>query len=318
MRPTPSDPSIRALFAFGVVLAAVSLACAERAAPPPATPAAAIEELLAADRAFAAASADTDLVTGTTAMLAADALMPIAGAGFAEGVAGITESLRADSLNRSARATWTPVRAGVSADGQQGFTVGWLEVNGASGASGTRVPGKYLAYWIRSAQGWRVVAYKRARRAAGPVDTTMLAAMMPGALVPVSTDSALLESHRASLTQAEHDFSRDAQTMGIGEAFVAHGATDAIHLGSPQDTAFIVGNEAIGRSVGAGSPPRTSPVTWAPDHRVIVASSGDLGVTVGYIVVKAVGGNAQPRAPIPFFTVWRRTEPGGPWRYVAE
>ena len=307
MRPTP--------LTIALLLAATSLACAERAAPLPATPAAAVEELLAADRAFAAASADTDLVTGTTAMLAPDALMPIGGAGFAEGVAGIAESLRGDSPNLTARATWTPVRAGVSADGQHGFTLGWLEVIGADGA---RLPGKYLAYWVRGAQGWRVVAYKRSRRAAGPVDSAMMSTLLPAELRAVSADSALLASHLESLTQAERAFSADAQTLGIGVAFAAHGASDAIHLGSPADTGFIIGNEAIGRSVGRGSKPGTSPVTWAPDHRVIVASSGDLGVTFGHIVVTATGANARPRAPIPFFTVWRRSAPDGPWRYVAE
>ena len=45
----------------------------------------------------------------------------------------------------------------------------------------------------------------------------------------------------------------------------------------------------------------------------LVASSGDLGVTVGYIRTKD-----GSRPPVPFFTVWRRDSPASPWRYIAE
>ena len=50
---------------------------------------------------------------------------------------------------------------------------------------------------------------------------------------------------------------------------------------------------------------------WAPD-RVIVASSGDLGVTIGMIH------RNDKSASFPFFTIWRRGSPMESWKYIAE
>jgi hypothetical protein len=285
------------------------------AAAAPTSPLMAARALAAVDQAYSDSSARTDLVTGLTRMLAVDAVMPMGPGGFAEGSAAIAAALRADTLTATSRAAWIPVRAGISADGTQGFTMGFLDV---TRADGTVIPAKYLAYWEHRAEGWRVVAYKRVRRAVGKVETTPWLPVLPAALVAPTTDTAVIAAHRASLAQAERDFSRDAQVMGLGAAFSQYGEEGAMHLGGPTEVDFIVGLDAISRSVGAGLPPKTSPVTWAPDHRVVVASSGDLGVSVGYIVVKPERRGAATRAPIPFFTVWHRAGPGAPWRYVAE
>jgi hypothetical protein len=56
---------------------------------------------------------------------------------------------------------------------------------------------------------------------------------------------------------------------------------------------------------------------WAPD-RVIVASSGDLGVTIGLIRETAPGSDPNAPTVFPFFTVWQRSSPADPWLYVAE
>ena len=286
-----------------------------RNAAPPASPLEAAQALAGEDRRFSDLGATDDLVTSITRMLAVDAVMPTGPAGFAEGREEIAAALRADSLNATSRANWIPIRAGISADGMQGFTLGFLDV---TRADGTVLPGKYLSYWERRVDGWRVVAYKRVRRAIGRVETTPWLPVLPEALMAPTTDSSAIAAHRASLAQAERDFSRDAQVIGIGPAFLQYGAESAMHLGGPTEVDFIVGSDNIAKSVGAGLPPKTSPVTWAPDHRVIVASSGDLGVTVGYIMVKPDRPGAVKRAPIPFFTVWHRASPNAPWRYVAE
>ena len=55
-------------------------------------------------------------------------------------------------------------------------------------------------------------------------------------------------------------------------------------------------------------------VEWAPTE-VIVAKTGDLGVSIGTIRVTPAGGDTQE---VPFFTVWKRAWPSEPWRYVAE
>jgi hypothetical protein len=58
-------------------------------------------------------------------------------------------------------------------------------------------------------------------------------------------------------------------------------------------------------------------VAWAPDEGSIVASSGDLGVTFGFIRQNTPPPAGQPSA-IPFITIWRRASTADPWRYIAE
>ncbi len=93
--------------------------------------------------------------------------------------------------------------------------------------------------------------------------------------------------------------------MGLGPAFVKYGSAEAINLGGAGVPGFVVGNEAIGKFIGANAPQPTSPLHWGPD-RTIVASSGDLGVTIGFVTENtAEAGQPGPRS-FPFFTVWRR------------
>lgn len=81
-----------------------------------------------------------------------------------------------------------------------------------------------------------------------------------------------------------------------------------------REPAFTFGNVEIAKGVGGTTPTAPSPLVWKSDYRVIVASSGDLGVSIGWIHQKA-----DPNAPgFPFFTVWRRDSIGAPWRYIAE
>jgi ketosteroid isomerase-like protein len=278
------------------------------------TPQAAVDELLAADRAFSTASARVDLIAGLSAMFAPDVTMPAPPGRFAESATQAADALRANPDNPPSKIEWTPVRGGVSADGQHGFTLGFMTWHRADGMD---VGLKYLSYWVKRPEGWRVVAYKRARRGEGPVPTTVMAPALPAALVPVTTDAAVVARHRDSLDAAERAFSRDAQTMGLGPAFVQYGSADATNMGGPMNAGFVVGADAIGLAVNGGTLTKDSPVSWGPD-RVLVASSGDLGVTIGFIRANAAGPNGQPSPPAPFFTIWRRANPTAPWKYVAE
>ena len=74
--------------------------------------------------------------------------------------------------------------------------------------------------------------------------------LLPKQIMPSTNDAAAIEKHRESLAEAERSFSRDAQTMGIGEAFKKYGSPDAINLGGPDNSTFTMGNQAIGEGVG--------------------------------------------------------------------
>jgi ketosteroid isomerase-like protein len=305
---------------FGGILVALlsgAVACGGRApssgAPRGASaPADAAAELLAADRSFAAAAERADPVDGVAPMFSDRAVMPVRG-GFAVGRDSVVAALRADTALRGGRLGWTPVRVGISADGRQGFTLGYATVHRPGGAV---VPQKYLTYWLRESDGWHAAVYRRGR-ASGAAPLDPLPPLLPAATVAPSDDSARIAAYRQSLDSAERAFSADAQQIGLRAAFVRYGSPDAMNMGGGAHASFVSGPDSIGAVVAEGEPPTGSSVSWAPDRGVIVASSGDLGVTIGTIVVDEPD-SAGNRASFPFFTVWRRSGPGQPWRYVAE
>ena len=145
----------------------------------------------------------------------------------------------------------------------------------------------------------------------------MVPPALPAQAVAPSEDSAAVARFRQSLDSAERAFSRDAQQIGLQAAFARYGSADAMNMGGPARPTFVVGADSIGAAVAEGEPATGSSVSWAPDQGVIVASSGDLGVTIGTIVTNQADSTGA-RQSFPFFTVWRRASPDQPWRYVAE
>ena len=143
------------------------------------------------------------------------------------------------------------------------------------------------------------------------MDVGGLLTLAPGTVIDPAREQQRLQENLASLKAAEQAFSDRAQEVGVGPAFVEFGSEDAMNMGSGSD--FTFGNTAIGALVGAGN---TTPITWGPDKGALVATSGDLGVTWGFIRPK----EPKPDEPaaFPFFTVWRKAAPDLPWRYVAE
>jgi ketosteroid isomerase-like protein len=280
-----------------------------------ASPQEAVDELFAADAAFSAAGAKTDVISSLSAMFADDVTMPYAGGQFAEGRENAIEALRSTADNARSRADWVPIGGGVSADGRHGFTFGFMTVHPHSG--GAPSPLKYLSYWVKRSEGWRVIAYKRARRPEGEVSFARMPPVLPARLVAPSTDPVVVAKVADTLDQAERSFSDDAQQIGLGPAFAQYGAADAINMGGPDSSGFVVGAEKISRSVSAGQPAGPATISWAP-FKVIVATSGDLGVSIGWIKPNAPAADGAPAPGIPFFTIWRRATTADPWRYVAE
>ena len=278
------------------------------------TPQAMVDSLLAADRAFAADARQRTPAEAITAMLAEVAIAPQPNGTFARGRSAVQAALAANPDNMSGRLDWFPARGGVSADGQHGFTVGYMTLHRPDG---TETPLKYLAYWVRERAGWRVAIYRRSRSAEGQVPSEPLPPALPRRLIAPVSNPAAIARHRASLIAAEQAFSDEAQKIGIGPAFAKHGSADAMNMGGPKSPTFLVGADAIGSNVGSGGPVNESPVTWAADFDAIVASSGDLGATMGFIRPKTPPAAGQPAAT-PFVTIWRRDNVADPWRYVAE
>jgi len=262
-------------------------------------------ELIAADRAFSAAGESKNLVDAIVGMFRDDVIMPWP-KGFAAGAAEAKAALLSNPANHDSRLTWTPLRAGVSADGLHGFTVGVMKHT----LPDKKVQNaKYMAYWVKDASGWKAAAYKRAPAGPGDAPTTVWAPSLPARFVAPVADAAIISALADDLIRAERAFSDEAQRIGVGPAFAKWGREDATNMGDPAKPGYTVGAAAIAAGQSSELPVT---IEWGAD-RAIVASSGDLGITFGYI--RAKDGS---RPPFPFFTIWRRDGPTAPWRYIAE
>lgn len=267
-----------------------------------------VDSLLAADRAFAAAAAQAPTpADAVAAMFDADVVMP-GGPDLAIGRDAVLARFRAAPAWQSGNVTWRPVRGGVSADGTQGVTWGYLDVTAGNPAARAR---KYLAYWVRRPDGWRVAAWRQIPLRPGGEPTAAQPPLLPA--FTAAPAPAAVAGHQASLAAAEQAFSDRAQVVGLAAAFREFGRADAVNLGSGQ-TAFVTGAEAIAANMQNAGPP--SPLHWSTT-RALAASSGDLGASIGLIRRNTPATDGRPDT-ISFFTVWYRERPDRPWRYLAE
>ena len=269
----------------------------------PALPTTAAQELFDADVQFSADGADDNIADAIGAMLAPNAISSTQGV-FAHGKDDIVARLRANPANANARADWAPVRVGVAADGLEGFTYGFMTIH-VPGRPDARA--KYMSYWVKRPEGWRVFGYKRAGSPAGTVSTSVRDPALPPRMIPDRPSIELRSKYTKSLGDRESAFSDQAHAAGLRDAFIEFGSADAANFGGGSD--FVYGNTTIG-----GGQPTTvpSPVTWSADENVTVSSTGDLGVTFGHIHVTGTS------TSIPYFTIWRRDRTSQPWLYVAE
>lgn len=281
-------------------------------------PATAAAVLLAADRAYAAAGRARSMRESLEAMFTAGVMMPGPRGQVLTGKSAVLDALGSTG-DSTARATWTPIRVGLSADGLHGFTVGFMMTARADGSRGQY---KYLAYWVRdsaeSSTPWRVAAWRRRPvDSTATIDSTMLSPLLPARLQLPRRDAATLGSLRKGLIDAESGFSDEAQRVGVGAAFAALGTEESLNVGPITEGRFTRGAGAIARVVAAGQPlDAPSTIVWGADT-ALVASSGDLGITFGVIRPKSASAG-QPVPGTSFFTIWRRATPTSPWRYVAE
>jgi ketosteroid isomerase-like protein len=261
------------------------------------------DTLLAADRAWAALGAQTNLVEALAAPMAPDGIFLAPGSGFLRGPNEVRNFLNGNPANKTAKWRWMTIRADVSSDGQQGYTYGYSE---QETSTGTILPGKYQAYWSRQPDGgWKMAAFKRLTRGAGAVSLTP----PPGFETPTTRHRRYYpntepDAELRALFAVDIAFS-DAAQFGEADAFAAFAAPDGAQSGSGSMATWAFGPEAI----RAAHP--TGPVgfTWTPSLGA-VATSGDLGFTVGFIY----SGTAIVSK---YFSVWQK-QPNGRWRYVAD
>lgn len=270
-------------------------------------------ELLAADRAYSAASASTSFTDGLANTLTADArYLPAGGpiVGGRETVRGLLASNPASALSTY---TWAPIRVDVSDDGTTGYTYGYYELRiPAVGEVPARTSfGKYIAFWRNVGGTWQVAALVRNPRAPGAVSDTP----------PAGFESPTYRRYRhfphadsaetlAGMMAADQAFS-DAGDSDLSAAFATYAAPDGGVIGAPPT--FVFGRAAIARDV-LPLPP-TDSFHWTPVEGE-VAASGDLGYTIG-IATYRVRATGEILGYSKYLSIWKRQR-NGEWRYVMD
>lgn len=268
--------------------------------------------LLRADLARADSVAQLGFAAGLASNFGDDVVYLRGGLPIVRGRAAATAIVAAESLGVGTAVRWQPVRAEVSADGGSGYSYGFTIF--ASPSAGAAVPAlrvdRYISFWRRTPQGWRISAY--AETYGSPPPALALPATAERAVLgdaPMPRARGALEQVRA----ADTAFSALAQRVGTGRAFGDFAAEDAQIFSTPGE--FITGPRAISESFGPSD--RSGALVW---HPVVgdVSSSGDLGYTAGTAVYtgrREDGGQVVRYSK--YLTVWKKQRDGG-WRYVVD
>lgn len=270
---------------------------------------AAFNELLAADRAYSELASRKGSLAGFSEMFSPDVhafIAPVPGFSQNRSDALVMLSKGLQAHIEASTSSWTPLWGGLSADGQHGFTLGYITTQVTASEA---LAAKYLSYWVKKPSGWQVALYKRVPAEASDLKTGARKPLLPTQL-RCGDGPADPEDSIRSLAETEARFSAESQMAGLRAGFSKFGRADSIHIGAAADLA--VGAAAIAE----GQPEGPSPVRWAADY-TLVASSGDLGVNWG--MLHRSGPTPPGRlSEIPYFTIWYRGHSTEPWRYVAE
>jgi len=270
--------------------------------------------LLATDRAYAAAAAGTNLVEALVAPLAPDAVFIAPGPGFARGPEEARAALLANPNNALFKWGWTAIRVDVSSDATRGYTFGYTEL---TLPDGTVLPGKYLAFWAKQPDGgWKMAAYKRVPRAPGPVSLTPPEGFESPDVkhvryFPNTEPATEIDAMKAT----DRAFSDLAQVVGNAEAFATYIAEDGVNAGSGGSVEWAWGPEGV-RAAHADDP--LGLFYWTPEI-ADVAAAGDLGFTTGFVKQDEQNPDGTVTTFVigKYLTVWQKQRTGE-WRFVAD
>jgi ketosteroid isomerase-like protein len=260
---------------------------------------AARESLRAADRAVSASTHAHGLRDGLLPHLADSAHVLAPGTTLAHGREAAAAALVFGPA-AGARLRWEPIRLDVSADGRSGYSYG---AGTRTAADGAEVNARYIAYWRREGDAWKVAAFMFN---ANPEPVTPPpAGFFPA---PAETGSVPADGRAAAALEAaeraDRDFAAFAMAHGMGAAFQAYAAPDGAML------AGEYGPEAIGAAFAGAA----GTLEWGPTGGA-GSAAGDLAYTVGTAVRR--GADGQALGYTKYLSIWRR-QPGGEWRWVVD
>lgn len=264
-------------------------------------PQAAVQNLVATERAFAAMAQERGVRDAFLAYLAEDGLLfrprPENGKAFHKA-----------TPDDGGRLLWEPVFADLSAAQDLGFTTGPWSFT-APGDVDPRVYGHYLSVWKRIGGAWRLLLDIGAPHPR--LSKTPSLAFAPEALHPQAFPARPgMKAAARSLADAEDAFSAACGNRGVLEGYRTW-ADD--HIRAYRAGVAPVKTKAELESL-LGLAPRYS--LWEVMGQG-VAESGDLAWTYGLAATRRSQNLDETPQPQSFLRIWRR-RPSGAWRVVAD
>jgi ketosteroid isomerase-like protein len=269
--------------------------------------------LFAADAAHTAAIERLGPIDGIVRAMRGNALYLTPGKDIIRGRHDIRESLVEENPDAAvAHLSRVLLGGDVSADGNFGFTFGWLNRTAPEG-----LPyGAYVAVWERDGDdGFRVTAYynQRSPRRVPARDGFPLLATGPGAGGVPHRES--MDRLRRSLIDVDSQFAALSVAQGYSIAFPAYSNPDFL-LVFGGNFIGLLGEQEIVDAYAGWTP--AEELAWTPLYSG-ASGSGDLGFTVGNATttVKGADGSIASRSYSKYLTLWARTADGS-WRFIAD
>jgi ketosteroid isomerase-like protein len=266
----------------------------------PAAIAAALDEVLAADAAFAGRSIEVGQQAAFLEVLADESVLfrPDAVAG---------REWLATHESATGRLEWTPAAAAVNCSGQLAITTGrWQYVNAAGGEP---VSGHYLSLWRRDAEGrWRVLLDHGIDHAAEAAPPEPLAGLLAPLWAGEAGGTCGERLHVSELESAEKAFNDSIRRRGLAEALRRAAARGALVYRDDSPPARLAGDgPALDARFGKGSVAR--------HVGVIVQPGSDLAVSHGVLSADGIEG-AAPVLEALYVRVWALD--GKRWRVAID
>lgn len=270
-------------------------------------------ELFAADAAHTAAIEQLGPVDGLVRPMAGNAVYLAPGIDLVRGRHDIREALAAEYPDPEHTSLARTLLGGdVSADGNFGFTFGWLY---RTFADGNFSYGAYVAVWQREdGEDFHIAAYfSRPSVRRVPVrEGFPLLLTGPGAGGVPHADA--MEELRRSVIAADTAFAALSVEQGTSIAFPTYASPDFLLIFGGNFVGLI-GQQEIADAYAGWTPAEV--LDWTPVYAG-AAASGDLAYTVG----NAVDSYTMPDGTVlrgysKYLTLWAR-DADGAWRFIAD
>jgi ketosteroid isomerase-like protein len=268
-----------------------------------------LDRIVAAERAFAAATRHLGIRDGFLTFLTADAI-DIAPERDGLAIVSLPARLRAQpagAVPPTRQLLWEPRTGAVSQAGDLGWLTGPYRSTARDGATGESY-GAYFSIWKRQADGTYKVRLDIGIATASPVSS--FAEGFTPAEPPSAPPSGGEPATERDIRAVEAAFA-DAATTGVGDAYRARLLPGA-RLHRNERSPFV------GAAAAAGFISGFDRIAWAVLHAE-VADSGDLAFTAGSYDGVVAGTEGQPQSMERgfFVRVWQR-DAAGVWRIAFE